>query len=515
MRASASATRSTGGVARGVAWWQPAGFTALVLAYGLVHLVLRLALSTALTIDDSREAMFAQTLEWGYQARQPPLYNWLVWGAVRLFGVGVLALTVVKYAVLGAAYLFVYGSARRVLREPRLAALAACSLLLMVPLSWVVHETLTHSLVVLAAAAATFYALLRVEASGSRAAYAALGLTLALGFLSKFSFALFAGALLLAALTVDRFRARILHPRILWTAAIAVLLLLPFGLWFYQHDFSLGRLYREEVDPGEPDPWLPGVASALYYMARMTFYYLTPLWIVFLVLFPEAWRSKGADADAVPAHRLLERFFLAELGILLAGALLGGLAYLKFRWLMPAYFLFPLYFLSRLDVRAVGEARIRRFAAILLTAELVVVAAFVASIVRGDWLGRASHLNAPYRALGDQIAAAGFTGGTIAAGEGALAGNLKLRFPASRVIGIATRDYVPARRGDGQCLVVWEKERSETVPPELREWLAAVLGAPLPGDAPVRVAEARYDFARRQVHRVRYVLLPGGAGRCR
>ena len=498
-----------------MAWWQPAGFVALVLAYAVVHLVLRLALSTALTIDDSREAMFAQTLEWGYQARQPPLYNWLVWGAVRLFGVGVVALTFVKYALLGLTYLFVYLSGRRVLPEPRLAALAAFALLLMVPLTWVVHEALTHSIAVLTAAAATFYALLRVEASGSRRAYAALGLPLALGFLSKFSFALFAGALLLASLTVDRFRARILHPRALWTAAVAVLLLLPFGLWFYQHDFSLGRIYHEEVDPGEPDPWLTGVASAVYYMARVTFYYLTPLWLVFLVLFPEGWRSKAAGAAEVPAHRLLERFFLAELAILLAGALFGGLTYLKFRWLMPAYFLFPLYFLSRLDPRAVGAARIRRLAAILPAAALLVVAAFVASIVRGDRLGRASHLNAPYRALADQIAAAGFTGGTIAAGEGAVAGNLKLRFPGSRVIWITNPDYVPARRGGGQCLIVWEKERSETVPGEIREWLASALDVTLPGDVPVRVAEAKYDFARRQTHRVRYVLLPDGAGRCR
>jgi len=31
----------------------------------------------------------------------------------------------------------------------------------------------------------------------------------------------------------------------------------------------------------------------------------------------------------------------------------------------------------------------------------------------------------------------------------------------------------------------------------------------------LRLAEAKYDFARRQLHRVHYVLLPDGAGRCR
>src|SRR5262249_59267588 len=84
-------------------------------------------------------------------------------------------LTLVKYVALGLAGWFVYLSARRLLGERPVAALAAFALVLMVPLGWVVHETLTHSLAVVAAAAATFYALLRLEATGRRSAHAALG----------------------------------------------------------------------------------------------------------------------------------------------------------------------------------------------------------------------------------------------------------------------------------------------------------------------------------------------------
>src|SRR5262245_53721497 len=115
-------------------WSAPAGFVVLVVLYGLVHIALRLGLSTTLTIDDSREAVLAQTLEWGYQPRQPPLYNWLVWAAFQVMGPGVFGLTLVKYAVLGVAYGFVYASGRRILTDGRLPALAAFSLLLMVPI---------------------------------------------------------------------------------------------------------------------------------------------------------------------------------------------------------------------------------------------------------------------------------------------------------------------------------------------------------------------------------------------
>src|SRR5262245_7305827 len=222
-----------------LAWSAPAGFVGLVAAYGLVHLALRLALSTTLTIDDSREAVLAQTLDWGYQPRQPPLYNWLVWAVFQVLGPGVLGLTLVKYVVLGGAFAFVYASGRRMLADGRLPALAAFSLLLMVPIGWVVHESLTHSITVLAAAAATFYALLRLETSGSRGAYVAFGLAVAAGLLSKFSYALFGGALVLAALTVPAYRARLLHPRVALAAGAAALAVLPFAIWFYGHEFSL------------------------------------------------------------------------------------------------------------------------------------------------------------------------------------------------------------------------------------------------------------------------------------
>src|SRR5215475_9299586 len=94
-------------------WSAPAGFVVLVVVYALVHLALRLGLSTTLTIDDSREAVLAQTLEWGYQPRQPPLYNWLVWAAFQLIGPGLPAVTLVKYTFLVLAFWFVYLTARR------------------------------------------------------------------------------------------------------------------------------------------------------------------------------------------------------------------------------------------------------------------------------------------------------------------------------------------------------------------------------------------------------------------
>jgi hypothetical protein len=50
-------------------------FVLLLVAYAIGHAALRVWISPVLNIDDAREAIFSQTLAWGYQPRQPPLYT--------------------------------------------------------------------------------------------------------------------------------------------------------------------------------------------------------------------------------------------------------------------------------------------------------------------------------------------------------------------------------------------------------------------------------------------------------
>src|SRR5262244_2855339 len=92
-------------------------FLMLLGLYLAIHVTLRLALSAVLAIDEAREALLSQTLEVGYLPRQPPLYNWLVWGGVQLLGISTTTLILCRYFTLAVAYLFLYLSATRVLGD--------------------------------------------------------------------------------------------------------------------------------------------------------------------------------------------------------------------------------------------------------------------------------------------------------------------------------------------------------------------------------------------------------------
>ena len=479
-------------------------------------------LSPILNIDDAREAIFSQTLAWGYQPRQPPLYTWLVWATVRVAGVSVASLTVLKYAVLAIGYAFAYATARRVLVSPRLAPLAAFSLLLLLPVGWFVHDDLTQSVAVLAAAAATVYALIRVEMAPTTGRYAWLGLALALGTLSKLTYLVFGAALGLAALTVPPYRRRLLDPRGIVTISVAASLVLPYALWLATREDDVPRLYVQQLGAWSARSFAAGALDGLGAVLRAVAYYAAPLALLFLVLFPETYRSRRRPAGGeAPAGLLVERTLLAGLAILASGALLNVLGQLKFRWAIPLFFLLPLYAcwrLDRLEVDAARPRRLRAYTGLLVLAEALMVAGILLQVRVGGRVGVPSRLNTPYDAVAQAVAAAGFHQGTIVAGTGPLGGNLRLAFPDSRVVSLETPSYLPVPTAGvtgGECLVVWDRARGDAAPDDLRAWLRARFDVEVPGSLPIASVAAPHRHAPALEYRAFYVHLSRGAGRCR
>jgi 4-amino-4-deoxy-L-arabinose transferase-like glycosyltransferase len=516
-------TRLAAPAARGgarLAWIsEPRGTLTLLLAWAGFHVLFRLALSSALTADDAREAVLAQSLQWGYQARQPPLYNWLVWGGFRLIGPGLLALTLLKYALLVLAFWLVYLTARRVLTDPRLAALGTFSFLLILPISWTIHEALTHSVAVLAACAGTVYAVVRLGDAPSARAYAALGLAAGLGVLSKYTYVLFLAALGLAALSVDRYRTRLLHPAIVIAGLVATTLVLPLALWFLGEGHNLRSLYAREVRIEDGDAWIGEAGAGLASVTRIAAYYLAPVAIALAACFPAVFRRLPPGAAGSAGGRLLGWLLVWMLALLAGAALAGGLGFLKARWLIPAFFLAPLYGLWRLERHGVPGARLAAFAAVLVVAEGLVVGGLTVRVAGAGLFPRPYRMNEPYDAVAAGLASAGFTRGTIVAGFGTLAGNLAVRFPDSRVLHTEYPDFQPPRHGRDQCLLVWDRRLrgsrdNPQVPEDVRS-LAAALEVPLTGSERVGVVEVPLRFDRRNVRRVHYILRPDGAGRCR
>ena len=321
--------------------------------------------------------------------------------------------------MLAVAYAFAYLTARRILVEPRLAPLAAFSLLLLLPVGWFVHDDLTQSVAVLAAAAATVYALIRVEAAPTAGRYAWLGLALALGTLSKLTYLVFGAALGVAALTVGPYRRRLRDPRVIVTLLVAAAVLLPYALWLAGHRDDLAR-FAQQAGPDGARSFTAGVLDGVGAVLRAIVYYAAPLGLLFLALFPEVYRGRPRTAGrGSPAGLLVERTLLAGLALLGGGALLNLLGQLKFRWAIPLFFLLPLYACWRLDRLGIDGARRRRlglYVGILALTEGLMVIGILLQILLGARVGLPARLNTPYDVVAGAVAADGFRRGTIVAG---------------------------------------------------------------------------------------------------
>jgi 4-amino-4-deoxy-L-arabinose transferase-like glycosyltransferase len=158
------------------AWARPHAVLTLILLYLLVHAGVRLALGPTLGIDDAEQALFAQQWQWSYRFRAPPLFTWLLLPLQGLFGPGIVALTVLRYLLLGVLFACTWLTARRLLADPRHAALATFSFATVYVFGYYSHHDLTHTTMMATLLAVSWWLFVHLCAAPSARGYPLLGL---------------------------------------------------------------------------------------------------------------------------------------------------------------------------------------------------------------------------------------------------------------------------------------------------------------------------------------------------
>ncbi|MCM2449849.1 glycosyltransferase family 39 protein [Agrobacterium vitis] len=213
---------------------KPASLFLLLGVYFLVQVLVRLALPASLELDEGQQLYYAQWLSIGYDS-QPPFYNWIQYGVVELLGPNRLALALLKNLMLFASYALIALAAAQVLKSRDLVIIACLSLLTMPQISFEAQRDLTHTVALIFCTALLLFGVLRTLKSPSIWSYALTGAAIGCGFISKYNFVLLVSAAFLAFLAEPKFRRRVLDWRILLTAGVALAILLPDALWFFQH----------------------------------------------------------------------------------------------------------------------------------------------------------------------------------------------------------------------------------------------------------------------------------------
>ena len=480
--------------------------------------------------DEAEQLIAAQNWEWGYGAGSPPLFTWLLIAAQHVLGVTTAAVTFVKFALLGGAYLFLYQAARHVLTDDRYAALAALSPLAIYYAVWDASFQYSHSLTLVFSICASFYCLLRLETRRDAWSYLWLGVAIGAGFLSKYNYILFLAAVA-AALCADRsFRGALYNRRGAITVAVAAATAAPhyYWLWLRRGNFTKhvqGRFSAENAD-GASFLGLLGAMDAC--LAVINF--LMPLLAIYILLFPRAlWRDGSRDIASARYRQILGRTFIIIFAATIAGALIFDVVRVRNHY-MFLLILFPIYFLARVQAAQVSDHALNAFAAAVLAFSIIVPTCIAAKYAVDPYRKSKGYYNMPYDAFARQLRQAGFTRGTII-GDWLgypIAGNLRRSFEQSRVISILDWHFalelgglvwpiIPPRDKPtaGSCLLVWIPQPHKIRQDYMLSSANQLLGAGLPLDRDSTIITAEMPPGTGRIARLAYVLVPEGAGDCR
>ncbi|MDH0910473.1 glycosyltransferase family 39 protein [Rhizobium pusense] len=448
---------------------QPVRIFGLLAAYFVLQIVVRLALPASLELDEAQQVFLSQWLSAGYDT-QPPLYNWLQYGIISVFGVSVASLTVPKNILLFLSYLFFGLTAFNLIRDRRLGTIATLGLLTIPQISFEAQRDLTHTVAVIFATSFFLFSFFGMLKRPSARAYLLTGAAIGIGILSKYNFVLLPISLFLAASWEGSCRMRIFDRRILLTGGAAFLIVVyPHGLWFIDHmnDATASTITKmaEEAPPEKIIQVLRGLGSVV--AAALGFSTVT------IIVFAAAFKKDFLRAltNGSQWTRLFERSWFVAAIMLFAIVFFLGAVEIRSRWLTPLLLALPLYLGLKLEATGTISARaFRRFIPVSLTIMLLVPFLLAARIVLSGWIGSYDKLNVPYGPMVEHLIGRTLNQpAAIFAGDVQLAGNIRLHAPDIPVMAPQYPDFSPDIPLGKPMLLIWRERRSGAPVPEVPE----------------------------------------------
>lgn len=438
---------------------------AVAIGYACLHAGFRLLASNVLGEDDVTDIILSQDLRAGYDAvaRQPPLYNWVLWGLEQLMGPSLETFLAIKYAALVASAGFLYLSARRAIGDPLFALLTVESLALIYSIAWRYHEGFTHETGAMVAVLATTWLLLRIVQDGGNLNFVWLGLTMGLGFLTEPAYIVFLVSMLAAASLQSGLRTKLFEPRLGAAIIVATLIASPYWSWLLEEPRRMAWLSGLWSD-GWSFNW-DGSWDAF----RGPFAYLAPLVFILPVIFPGWLKTALADlktnplAEPEPNYEL----FILHAGLIalfasIFGALVFEISGLAVHVLMPLYLATVIWLFGVARRSGYEERNIKWFGRIAIAIALVAFFARMANLYIMDPVCKKCRWGIPYAVLAEEMRDRGFVEtGTIVSLERELSGNLRARFPDAKLVARGHPSFTPegADWTRGRVAYVWDAKK--------------------------------------------------------
>jgi 4-amino-4-deoxy-L-arabinose transferase-like glycosyltransferase len=489
-----------------------AGVISAGLLYGLVYSAIRLSISHNLPVDDIKSNVYTQTLELGYIAKQPPLYEWLLWLVQRITGPTLPSFLLLKYSLLTATFGFLYLVAKRIFADQRWATLATLSPLMLYQVGWNLHEGVTQTVMLMCMVAASTWCFMRIAERATIGSYLLFGLAAGLGLISKYNYAGFLVVLLASALLQPALRVRVLDWRMLASLAMGAAVTAPVVYWLIAGNHDLVALYQSSIAPMAATNWFEATGIGLVKAVYAPLAFLFPLDVIVL-LFPgvaaQGWaaikaavRVRSFDRSEPDWWLLLVHITLGGFVVLIIGAVATGATHYLERYMHPFFLLTPLWLLGLVEQSANASRRLIILGALLVATTVLVVPLRIRDLLPA--MGPECHkcrVAIPYKGLAAALASRGFESGTLIAATREDAGNLRRMFPDARIVRLERPPYAPPLRAadlSSKVAVVWRKGPVDSLPKGADAQFTRIAGSVTPSPEQVVVPWQPYPATSAQ-----------------
>lgn len=439
-----------------------------ISSYLLIHLAIRLLFSTTLQVDDAEQIRHAQYLSLGYPIPQPPFYSWLSWGMFQLLGTGLIALSILKYLLIGLTFWVLWLSTRYLYLHNQTRALALFSLLLMPSFAWHMHQGFTHTILLGLAITATLHALLRLKENSSPIDYLYFGTVIGIGLMAKYSFLLFVVPFLLAAFSIKEYRQKIFKTRIFITIAVITAITAPHILWLTQHYQEIFVSIDQKLLITQENLFLQR-ATSLWKFTISAIAFVTP-WIIIFSIFSGSTLLTSHSNHKHPPSQLLSRFYLIIIITTLLLSLFFAMPHFKVRWFHPLMMLFPLWWLAHIETSQPPSRTLLSWTRNLtIIISILIILTRLIQVTLGPELGHYSRLNRPIIESLEQLPS--FPHSTkLVTDDDFLGSHLLSKYPSNPIIIKNVYFRENSFYSSTMCLMLWDNDDIAT-PPELADTL--------------------------------------------
>ena len=463
--------------------YQDFAVAAIFVLYCCLYAFLRLSVSSTMELDEAEQFLNGSFFSLGY-AQQPPLYSWLVYGMTKLFGLNIQAIIATKYTIMFFFYFSFYLIARSFWNIGA-SLLITGTLLLFPTYAYEFNRDLSHSILVAAMASITCYIFVRLLRRQGTLDYLLLGASIGLGFLSKYNFAFFLLALILAAASFHEGRRSLFNKKIFLSLASFVLIVSPHVMWLHQNDYLTFRHALTKADAGALD--LSSARQILHIIVSAYTGVLAFLAVCLIFFgFSIPWRNVLHHSRL----RLHLFHYLSFYGLTIPLIIITVLKTGRFseRWLVPFLFSLPLAVFSEANIQLSNRRfRLLGYLCIFIAVAILAARSFIGFFP--DLSGKVERIHTPFRYVSQQLSQELAERGiddlrniTIITDNEFLAANIVACFPGAKSF-LLSHDHriVKSTLGSKAKVLLWDTAKQGNDIPEeyAREFPSALSLRPL------------------------------------